>query len=101
MPRHRKFSLLLIPVLSLCAAASLPKPLPDHPGNIFLSDEHVLFPAPPSLTKGTLKDLEGTVHPITIKNNQIDAGALPVGYYELRREDGSRATTLAVIAPLA
>src|SRR5215472_4460163 len=71
---------------------SLPKPLPDHPGNVFLAGENVVVPLPspnvivPQIWRIT--DFEGRIL-ATVTNSTGEAvlGTLPIGYYELRRTD--------------
>src|SRR6266511_2125339 len=80
--------LILLAASSLLAAAT-PRPLPDHPGNIFVEGEDVVLPATTQPAK--LFDYDG--HEVAAR------GKLPIGYYELRPENGPR-ITLGVIAPL-
>lgn len=86
---------------------SIPKPLPHHPGNFFLSGESIVVALPPEATGGDwrLVDYEGrTVAQGTNAAGPITLGQLPVGYYELQplREglpEKSR-VSLGVLAPL-
>jgi hypothetical protein len=75
--------LLIVPVI-----AAAPKPLPHHPGNIFLEGEDVTLPPPANQYK--LFDYD---------NNPVSVGKLPIGYYEARGDKGER-VTLGVIALL-
>src|SRR5215475_9572680 len=83
----------LIPFIAILLGASplppLPRPLPDHPGNIFVEGEEV---TPPPATQPTRY--------FDYDNNEVQVpGKLPVGYYEARPENGPR-TTFGVVAPL-
>lgn len=84
------------------AERAIPKPLPNHPGNIFQAGEDVQVPLPAKATgKWTLFDIEnkqvGESHPAAEK---VDLGKLPVGYYELRGEQPAEKVYIGVIAPL-
>jgi hypothetical protein len=97
---------ILNPIAPALAARGLPKPLPDHPGNIFLEGEDVTVAIPSG--KGgrwQLHDYENEiVRKGTNVNSKVTLGKLPVGYYELRNEDsGNTATsriTIGVLSPL-
>jgi len=83
-----------------------PRPLPPHPGNIFLADEEVVL----SLSTNTpsswqLVDYDGqTVKSGTAAEGKVSLGRLPVGWYEVRAGDAAGANTtrvsLGVLAPL-
>ena len=87
---------------------TLPKPLPGHPGNLFVTGEPVVMALPTSGEEnGTWRvvDYEGnTVIQGSATNGQATLGKLPVGYYELKRvRDGRPETaraTFGVLAPL-
>ena len=97
MIRGSLFSILL---LTTSIGAATPRPLPEHPGNIFLEGESVLVTRAPFQVSGwTLLDYDGkTISQSNYGAEAIDFGKLPVGYYELR--SGTSRTTFGVIAPL-
>ena len=76
------------------------RPLPDHPGNVFLAGEDVVVPT--SAQDGAtwqLVDYDGqAVTRGTAQGGKARLGRLPVGYYDLRQ--GEAATTIGVLAPL-
>ena len=83
-------------------AADPVKPLPDHPGNIFLAGEDIVLPLPPGQGNAwQLADHDGTV---IKRGNAADGkahlGQPLVGYYELRRGPDQPRVTLGVVAPL-
>lgn len=66
----------------------IPRPLPSHPGNIFLAGEAVTIPAPSSGTSDAWHavDYEGRiVAQGRVMAGLLELGCLPVGYYEIRR----------------
>ncbi len=82
----------------------IPRPLPDHPGNIFLAGEEVSVPTP-GLTNGIWRvlDYEGnTAGTGEVQNARVQLGKLPVGYYELfcGPSAATNRITLGVLAPL-
>jgi hypothetical protein len=84
------------------AERALPKPLPNHPGNIFQAGEEVQVSLPPKATgEWKLFGIEnkqiGDAHPVPEK---VDLGKLSVGYYELRGEQPADKVYIGVIAPL-
>ena len=94
--------LIIVLVSSLVASAAVPRPLPDHPGNIFVAGEQVIIPVPTSTSEGEWKltDFDHKVTTVTVKDGHADLGELPVGYYELRHGADVDRTTIGVIAPL-
>ena len=82
----------------------IPRPLPGHPGNIFLVGEQVIVPVPaPSAQGWRVVDYDGTA----VAQGQLDAGGcahlgkLPVGYYELLTgPSATNRATLGVVEPL-
>jgi hypothetical protein len=86
------------------APRGIPRPLPSHPGNIFLAGEEVSVPLP-GVTNAPWRalDYEGRVVATgEVRAARAELGRLPVGYYEVFcGGDGlSNRTTLGVIAPL-
>ena len=77
-------AVLLLPLLS-ATAANPPRPLADHPGNVFLAGEQVSIAAGgrgPSAWR--LLDYEGRVRTNGVSSDGIATlGHLPVGWYEL------------------
>lgn len=65
----------------------IPRPLPSHPGNIFLSGEDVVVPAPPGEVKTwRMLDYSDTIIAKgDIKDGRVDLGKLPAGYYKIVR----------------
>ncbi len=90
--------------LTSVAERSIPEPLKNHPGNIFLAGENVTTRAPAGENQTCLlADYEGRiVRQCAINEDRVVLGKLEPGYYELRRE--GRQTTnrvsLGVIARL-
>jgi len=80
----------------------LPKPLPNHPGNVFLAGEEVAVPLPGDWT-GVWRVLDYDGRQVAEGNGlgEIALGQLPVGYYEILREDGKPPIGIGVLAPLA
>lgn len=103
---------LALPGVCLAAATGrpIPKPLPDHPGNIFLASENTVVGMPPNGMAGKnekwrLTDYEGrTIIEGTAADGKAALGRLPIGYYELRRVSGgvpqAGRVTVGVIASL-
>ncbi len=102
--------LLIVAVLTATSAAaaadrSLPKPLPDHPGNIFLAGERVVLDLPAATGGDAWQavDYDGKTV-VEGRGGRIALGSLPVGYYEVRRKgaaaDQSLPISLGVLAPL-
>ena len=83
------------------AHIALPKPLPDHPGNVFLVGEQVVVPLPGDWTGMALLDYDGKQVAAGQGPGKINLGKLPVGYYEIPRADGKPAIGIGVLAPLA
>jgi hypothetical protein len=94
---------------------TIPAPLPDHPGNIYLEGESVSIQVgpdiPPSAASWILYDdahnkiKNGSVLQSGVRAEAIAVGALPIGWYrmEFADADGKPAgwTTAAVIKQLA
>ncbi|MCP5518358.1 MAG: hypothetical protein H7A45_13975 [Verrucomicrobiales bacterium] len=93
----------------------IPRPLPDHPGNIFLAGESVSVVAPDHLpaTGGSWRLLDEEDRPVEIlggnrtgwkPGGRLALGELPVGYYRLEflAADGELLewTAAGVLAPL-
>ncbi len=76
------------------------RPLPNHPGNVFLTGEDVVVPlAAQSAATWQLVDYDGkTIANGTVQGNQVRLGRLAVGYYELRQD--RTVTTIGVLTPL-
>jgi hypothetical protein len=93
-------------IAGVCASAhaerELPRPLPNHPGNIFQQGEEVRV-SPPTKAAGawTCIDIEGKqVGEPHAASETVDLGKLPIGYYELRGPAATDKVYLGVIAPL-
>ena len=71
---------------------TIPRPLPSHPGNVFLAGEAVTVSALPAGDSDTWRavDYEGrVVAEGRASGGPIELGHLPVGYYEIRRGTGN------------
>jgi hypothetical protein len=81
---------------------SLPKPLSQHPGNVFLAGENVVLPVPPKpAAPWRLLDYDDKeITAVTASNGRVSLGALPAGFYRLRYGAESNWVSLAVLAPL-
>jgi len=92
--------MMLVGIGSAVAAESGPKPLAEHPGNIFVAAETVVVSAAGQQRAYSLIDYEGKfVRSGQVEGGKIDLGKLEVGYYELKVGDGAR-VTVGVIRPL-
>ncbi|NQT87113.1 hypothetical protein HQ560_10130, partial [bacterium] len=81
---------------------TLPKPLPEHPGNVFLTGEEVVAPLPGDWTGAwRVLDYDGEQIAEGKGPGTISLGKLPVGYYEIPREDGRPPIGIGGLAPLA
>src|SRR6266850_1591692 len=81
-------AVLACPALQSVAAPATranPRPLPSHPGNIFLAGERVVVPAPAGDAETwRLFNYESqTVADGRVENGRAVLGQLPAGYYEL------------------
>jgi len=97
---------LLAPAAASAAARTIPAPLPEHPGNIFLAGEKVSVVIPVlDLAVWRVTDYDGkTVAEGRTTSGRAEIAALPVGWYELCWGDGDspdRRTSLAVLQRLA
>ena len=78
---------------------TIPRPLPSHPGNIFLAGETVTVPVLPAGDGDTWRavDYEGrTVAEGRVASGPVELGRLPVGYYEIRRAAAGATNRLTV-----
>lgn len=91
------------------AERAIPRPLADHPGNVFLADETVVVPEGPDGAWSRFRVLDDAGKTIIEGARSSDAtalslGSLPVGWYrvEFLKADGviETWTTAAVLAPL-
>jgi hypothetical protein len=86
--------------------AEVPRPLPDHPGNVFLTDEQVSVELPSGEADlWQITDYDGrVVAEGEAEEDRANAGRLPVGHFELRRANQGGplggSVRLAVLAPL-
>src|ERR1700722_10219643 len=83
----------------------IPRPLPSHPGNIFLTSEPVVLPEPPGLSNAwRVVDYDGkTILHGQFKEGLAEVGALPVGCYKLVRGGrgyGTNRCYFGVVKPL-
>jgi hypothetical protein len=81
------------------ANRTIPRPLPSHPGNVFLAGETVSVPAPPAGDSDTWRavDYEGrVVAEGWVTAGPVELGRLPVGYYELQRNAGQVTNRLSL-----
>jgi len=83
-----------------------PRPLAQHPGNVFLADEEVVVPLSTNATGNwRLLDYDGsTVNSGTAPAGKASLGRLPVGWYEVRtgeaEDTNAFRVSLGVLAPL-
>jgi hypothetical protein len=101
---------ILLAVLASAASPAggrtVPVPLPDHPGNVYLAGEKVRMILPVlDLAAWRVTDYEGkTVVEGRTTSGRAEFGPLPVGWYELRWGEGDSPNlraSLAVLQPLA
>jgi len=100
--------LLVLPASSASFAAgrTIPAPLPDHPGNVYLTGEKVSIIIPVlDLATWRVTDYDGkTVAEGRTTAGRAEFGPLPVGWYEVRWGEGDspdRRASIAVLQPLA
>ena len=77
------------------------RPLAEHPGNVFLADENVTLSLPAG--GGVWRVVDYDERPVAAPppGTAIDLKRLPVGYYEIRRDDGAvRTISFGVLEPL-
>ena len=80
----------------------LPRPLPSHPGNIFLAGEEVVITLPPDWAGAwELFDYEGRSIGRGDGSRKVHLGKLPAGYYEIPRTNGLPPIGIAVLTPLS
>ena len=83
---------------------AIPRPLPSHPGNIFVAGEQVSVAAPAGGAETwRATDYEGrTAAEGRVEKGRAELGKLPVGYYELAWAEGagSNRVTVGVVEPL-
>jgi len=80
---------------------TIPKPLPEHPGNIFLAGEEVVVTLPRDWSgPWQVVDYDGKTVAEGKEPGKISLGRLPVGYYEIPRGEGKPPIGIAVLAPL-
>ncbi|HTL30628.1 MAG TPA: glycosyl hydrolase, partial [Tepidisphaeraceae bacterium] len=94
---------LFLLTVTVRAGGDTPRPLPNHPGNIFVEGENVSLAGDSKQAGGwKLVDYDGkTIKEAKSGAEPMEFGKLPIGYYELRGADGKTQTTIGVIAPLA
>jgi hypothetical protein len=93
-----------LPTKAAFAARDIPRPLPSHPGNVFLAGEQVSVPAPSSGTE-TWRTTDYDGKPLAeghVENGRAELGKLPVGYYELAWRGGTNSNhvSVGVLEPL-
>lgn len=83
-------------------ARGVPKPLADHPGNVFLSGEEVILRVPAGQADGwRVLDYEDKELAVARpKEGRVNLGKLPVGFYRLRGQEPTNWISCAVLAPL-
>ncbi len=88
--------------LAPAAGRVIPKPLPEHPGNVFLAGEEVAIDLPAGGAWRAV-DYDGKMMADGHGGGRIVLGRLPVGYYEVRQSGGAAKrlpVTIGVLAPL-
>lgn len=96
MARFRSLTLVLF-ILSANGGLTLAS---DHPGNIYVVGEAVHATVPATWTHWRAVDLEGNeVGAGAVENGAAALGKLPIGYYEIRQQNGDPArVTAGVVA---
>lgn len=108
--RANRFSLLVLTllVISIChvmgerVVRGIPKPLVNHPGNVFLAGEEILLRLPEGDARSwRLFDYDGReIAALRTNGMGLSLGRLPVGFYRLKTPDGKDWVSCAVIAGL-
>lgn len=79
----------------------IPKPLPAHPGNIFLAGEEISVPLPQGDARWRLVNYDGQVlGDVADREGKAEIGKLDVGFYRLEQSGSSNWISLGVLAPL-
>jgi hypothetical protein len=92
--------LVVLLTSAMSFAANVPRPLSEHPGNLFLADEKVVISAPAGEGEIKIIDYESKPVAFDLRDGHIALESSKIGYYEVRRGGGPK-TTIGVIAPLA
>lgn len=109
-----RFALVVVALVAFCHAASakdalriIPKPLPEHPGNIFLFGEEAIVPAAAEAAQWKLVDIDGRPAgsgTLDVKQQQVSLGRPGVGWYRADFFDAEGkpldGTTIGVLAAL-
>lgn len=83
------------------AQRSVPTAMPGHPGNVFVVGEQVSAPLPDAKSAWRLVDYDDReIARVAPGVQRAELGALPAGFYRLRREGSSEWVSLAVLEPL-
>ncbi|MBI4323873.1 MAG: hypothetical protein HY674_01275 [Chloroflexi bacterium] len=78
-----------------------PKPLPQHPGNIFLGGEEIVVRLPGESATWNVLDYDGqAIAEVAAKEGKAALGRLPVGFYRLKRAGETHWISVGVVAPL-
>ena len=91
------------PDAAMPADRTIPAPLPDHPGNVFLEGEAVSVPvsAPDAAAGRAITARAGAAARGRVANGRASLGQLPVGWYEVHWGDGpAQRVAVAILAPL-
>ncbi|MBN1396221.1 MAG: hypothetical protein JW959_14455 [Pirellulales bacterium] len=100
------FSLFFAAAVPFASTAerTIPEPLPDHPGNIFLAGEEIEITLPDGTEAWLVTDYDGKVVGQGKGGGRIRLGRLPQGYYDVQREGGGennrRPISIGVLARL-
>lgn len=87
---------LAIVAVMLCLRIA---PGSEHPGNVYVAGEDVRIAIPPTWAGWTAIDIDGKeVGRGTADDHTADLGKLPVGYFEVRENNGATRITAAVLA---
>ncbi len=80
---------------------AVPKPLTQHPGNIFVAGEEITVPLPAGDARWSLVNYDGQElgEPVQ-RNGTAILGRLEVGFYRLEQAGGSNWISVGVLAPL-
>ncbi len=79
----------------------IPRPLPAHPGNVFIEGEEVVVPLPQGDSRWSLVNYDGqAVGEFTAQDGRAALGKRSVGFYRLQQAGSSNWISFGVLAPL-
>ena len=94
-------AVVLVAIPEETIARSLPKPRPDHPGNIFLAGEDVVLRVSDAAGRWLFVDYEDRpAATLQAAEGGLNLGRLQVGFYRGRHDGQSNWVSCAVLPPL-